>query len=176
MSVSQTTNLPDQPTVGICRARPLGGNGFQSPFAQQIVQAVLIGDASASNNTITVNLDPTYLNLVSMVQLIAQSASGDVTAKVTLTGPDSEFLQLNATIPFLALAGSLDNALLWTPPPLLFTQVNESGDGFVQMTSANADGQTMWLNLWIYQFSKRADEYTPVETLLAPLSRGSTLT
>lgn len=179
MSVSALVALPDQPALGFVRSRPLGGNGYQSPFNQSVVKVAVNSDVSGGTNEITVQLDPTYLNLVSTIEARVNSAAADIALRVLFkVGPNDEILQLTSVVPFLdASVGSVVNAArVWTPPPVLVTDNRTSGDSSVAMAVPNTDGEQLILSMWIYQFSKRAEEFSPVDVLLAALSRGTAIT
>jgi len=177
MAVAETVVLPAQPAAGFTKAKPLGGNGYQSPFAQQVVQVQLASDGTGDQNTITLELDPVYLNLVSLVQVSVGGAAADIATRLQIIGPQAEFLTFNGLIPFHdPTGGTLDNNLLWSPPPLLLSEVQVSGDATISAIIPNVNTETFFLSAWIYQFNKRAEEFTPINQLLSVLARGTTIT
>lgn len=178
MSVTEAFNLPAQPTTGFVRARMLGGFGYTSPFQQLVVRADQDSDVSGGTNQISFNFDPTYLGLVSQISMAVGTAAADVNVKAQIVAsPDAEFFQFSGVIPAHDPgAGSLDSARLWSPPPLLLTEVNATGDGSCSCAIPNVDGESLIFMVWIYYFTKRAAEFVPVDELLDVLSRGTTVT
>ena len=172
MSVSDETILPAQPADGFTEIRPLGGNGYQSPSQLMVVNARLAGDASAGIQQIRFVLDPVFANLVNAVELTASGVSADTPYKMQVVQTGGESLQVTGDAHYSAVGLNNQCGALWSPPPLLLSK----GESNVWLTIANG-GASVELNVyvWIYCFAKRAEEFTPLDVLLATVPRGTSL-
>lgn len=180
MTVSEIIQLPADPTTGSSRSRPLGGNGWVSPFAQFIVDAELASDASGGLNRITIDLDPAYLNLVSMVTVNVRAAAAAVNYKMQLTAGNGAgevlYVAGDTSYPSALATAGVNNvaSAVWILPPILCTQNSAKGDASLIVQIPNTDGEDLIVRAWIYQWTKNAQEVTPLETLLAAVpSAGS---
>lgn len=175
--ITEVIALPNQPASGFTQPRPLGGDGKRSPFQQTVIRVNLEGDASGSNIFSELRFDPTYLNLVTTIQVSMIAAVADVAVRCLLQfGPGagtgfSEWVGLNRDIPFNAGPSTIDNMMLWSPPPQLMLDNNKSGDSLLQVEVPNTDGETLIVAVWTYQFDKRAAEWTAPEHLLSVVPR-----
>ncbi|GAG08326.1 unnamed protein product [marine sediment metagenome] len=174
MSVTSTVTLPAQPADGLMRNTPLGGNGYRSPFNQVYCRVNLAGDATGGDVEINIILDDVYLSLVNVMQAWVSGATADVPCRMQLIKDGPEFFQYQGEIPHSA-AGSGSaflNNRVWSPPPLL---LNHSQAGNVHLLCPNTDGDQFTLGVWLYQFNKRAADFTELEQILDTLSRGTTI-
>lgn len=163
MSVAVTLNMPDQPAAGSVRLRPLGGNGYTSPQSNYLVTVNLASDASAGNNAITINLDPQYQSVVSLVQCQLESGTVDVPVFIAIF-PEG-------ITPSFGIQAVMDidpdvgQNLLYSPPPM-FNAVR------LLARTDNVDTETLHLAAIIHNFKRDAFQKVPLNIILASLPRG----
>ncbi len=167
MSVAETLDLPAQPVTGKVIHGPMGGNGMTSPLARYEIDAQLVMDASGGTWRISVNMDPQYLNVVSVMQL-EQDIASDTTAfamDIKLRASDfifrvgGDLLQLNT--------GSASR--MWTPPPMIDPVT-------IDFRLNNIDGDTGRLTATVYLFKKGAQHVVPIEKIMQCLVRTTAVT
>jgi len=165
MTVSDVFRLPAQPGTGTSRFVPLGGNGFNAPKSMWEVAASLAGDVSGGLNQITVNFDTRFRSIVTLSNIVVTGAAAGI--EVTHQMRDSENSGPFARAFSNAIPIGLNSLSLsvWNPPPIM------TMDSFDAIT-ANVDGDSMILNLWMYNFDIRVLERAPMWQILANLPRG----
>lgn len=163
MSVSITLTLPSQPAAGVVRLRPLGGDGYSSPQSMYIVDCDSVSDASGGVNTITVNLDPQYQSVISLIATQLESGTADVPVFITLhpEGLTPSF-GVQKDMKFNSDVGS---NLLYAPPPM-FNAVR------VLTRTDNVDTETLHLAFIAHNFKRDAFQKVPLNIILASLPRG----
>lgn len=167
MSVAATLQVPEQPAAGGLEYLPLGGDGFSAPQSAYAVNVQLASDASGGTSTITINFDPQFLGLVSYVETVVTGASADVPSRRTIGLSTFESMHDAED----AEEGEGTTVVrLWRPPGAMATQVG----GFVPNIVGripNTNTETHFLTARIYNFNKRAREFTPLYLLLQNLPR-----
>lgn len=171
MSVTSDVILPAQPADGSFEVRPLGGSGYTSPSQLSVVNVRSASDASGGFNQIGITLDDVFSNLVNILQIAIAGAAADVAFKAQLAVlATGESLQVTGDANFSSVGLNNQTSALWSPPPLI---VNTEAE--LRVTVPNVNGETLVATSWIYQFDKRAQEFTPLEILLASVPRGTSL-
>lgn len=165
MAVTVTDSLPTQPTAGSSVYRPLGGDGWTAPHAQYSVLQQLAGDASGTTNSIALNLDLRFMNIVSLMEILYTGATAAIEGEMHVlsdrpTGARHRVRMFGTTL-FLATLN--DQGLLsWNPPLLL------DADSVTSVIE-NVDSTVHNLLTTVYCFQKRALHQVPLNVLLASL-------
>lgn len=167
MSVTETVTLEDQPSAGgRIQLIPLGGNGVTAPKSMYEVIVNLAHDAGGGTATITLNGDPRFSSLCTLMNGVYTSAAG---------GIEMLFGMRKGTPPVGPLARGFINAIpiatvgaislgVWNPPPIM------TMDEWT-MTCTNVTGDSQVLNAWFYNFDRRILELSPMWQILANLPR-----
>jgi len=77
MAVSDSVQLPEQPTSGFTRTQPLGGNGWSDPHSRTTCRITLASAAGGGTNILIIRLDPRYTQLVAFVNVSVAGATVD---------------------------------------------------------------------------------------------------
>ncbi len=166
MSVTASLTLPAQPASGQVDIRPLGGNGYVSPQSFYLVNINLVSDASGGTNTITVNLDPQYQGVISLMQTRLLSAAADRIVRLTLAPEIWAAVALSFSVQGTQVVDSdVGSNLMFSPPPLFDSSRAEA-------IVDNVDTETFTLRMLIYNFKRDAFQKVPLNVLLASLPRG----
>ncbi len=172
MAVAGEFTIPQQPAdgsgadalLGGLRLIPLGGNGKTAPQLMYVISASLVSDGSGGANSITVNFDPRFKSLVTLVNAVNTSASGaiEVVYELVTTVSNTRFRAFDPAVP----VNDLDtlNVSVWNPPPIV------DADQLVTKVP-NVTGDTHIMNAVIYCFNRRVLELTPIYKILANLPR-----
>lgn len=170
MSVSVSLDLPDQPAAGGVTYTPLGGDGWTSPHSVFEVTVNSAGDVSGGNNDIDVDFDPRFQSVVTYAAIRNSSASVAIEMRMTLLPalPRSS-PQLQAfcnAVPPNAIDAT--NLMTWCPPPIPhFTRL--------QARTINADGDSLSLFMYIYNFQITVLQQVPLASILASLPRAESV-
>jgi len=172
MSVSLQFTLPAQATTGRVKYIPLGGDGFQAPFAAYAISGVtLTGDAGGGSASINCTLDNRYVSLVAYsTGAINQVSSADVDHRFRIVADGAPVLVSAGTIE--AISADVSAATInrtWQPPPVL---VPGSVPANLVHDWLNVLNDDYKMHAYIYLFDIRVRELTPTGPLL--WSRGST--
>ncbi len=167
MSVSDSFKIPAQPGSGGLEYIPCGGDGYSAPQSAYAVSFNLASDGSGGTNMLTVEMDPQFLTLVSYVQTVVSATAADVPSRRTIGISQFE----SAHDAQDAQEGEGTTCVrLWKPPGVMMTE----GGGFVPNIVSrivNTNGETHFLSFRLYNFHKRAREFTPLWLLLQNLPR-----
>lgn len=169
MAVTETVVLPAQPATGLVDYIPLGGNGYNAPMSAYSFQVTLASDASAGTNSITLEMDPQFLSLISYLQVTVSGASASMANRIDIGATTFDVIYDTALV-FWDDATDVASKL-WKPPAAMVTQQNANYQPFVKSHLLNVDGETHFFIGRIYNFAKRARETTPLSVLLANLPR-----
>lgn len=169
MAVAATVQLGDQPGTGRIRQIPLGGNGKTAPISMYEVQVALANDASGDESTITVNRDPRYTSICTLIggTVTVPAAGIEMLFEMQDTenaGPISRGFA-NA-VPIASVGGT--SIAVWNPPPIMTMTT-------WRMITANVDGDTAAFQAWFYNFDRRILELTPMYQILANLPRSGSM-
>lgn len=177
MSVNSTVVLPAQPSSGTVTYVPLGGDGFTAPQAAYSVQNhAVTGDAGGGNLSVTVDMDPRFVSLVSFVSFRnAQATPGDAGYRLVVStaagGP--QIPQLLESNVLTAISGTISSSTINHTAklqPMLLPGAGNSGRVVVQMLNVLAD--LLQMSALIYLFDIRVRETTGMGPLL--WARGAT--
>ncbi len=171
MSVTQTTNLADQPASGIGSISyiPLGGNGFLAPKSVYLVSIGITGDATGGTSSIIVTQDPRWQHLVTEVQL-RQIASTSRLYEMTV-GKETSVAGVDATfrVQGTSRVGPAGNTTVdWNPAPLF--DISR-----LTLSVENIDTVVTTMTALIYNFNIRADKQVPMNLLLQNVPRCSSV-
>ncbi len=168
MAVSASVTLPAQPSGnGTVSIHPLGGDGYTAPQSSYTVSVLEVaGAAGGGAATLTINLDPQYESLVSVIQgqIVGIAAATAMKFRLRQEGGMSVFTQGIAPVDPEGTTARFN----WTPGPLLRADV-------IEMIADNTDGDTYRLSAVIFNFRKLASQTTPLPILLASLPRGGSV-
>ncbi len=165
MAVSVEDSLPAQPTIGSSVYRPLGGDGWSAPQALYSTLQQLTGDAGGGNNTITLNLDTRWMNIVVLVEqlLTGFSSAREGELQVVADRPVGARHRVRMQGLQIFVDTISDQGLLsWNPPLLVDAET-------VISITQNITGDIHNAQCIIYCFQKRALEEVPLNILLASL-------
>lgn len=166
MSVTETINLPAQPTTGTVRYGPMGGDGWTAPLARYEIEASLDMDGSGGTWRIAINMDPQFMSVVALMGLLTDQGSDTIAFSMDC--------RLDAANVQYRVAGDLKqlhstNAqALWALPPIIdpvaidFRLVNtDTFDGIGTCT--------------IYLFKKSAQHVVPINVIMSCLPRSGSV-
>jgi len=180
VSVSETIQLPAQPTSGTTDMITLGGDGYSAPESSMNLNAVLAGDASGGYAAMIVGFDPRFVQLVAYTCIKILGLSADANVRQEIRSTLYETFIVGHTAPYLAitgLTGALNN-VLWTPPPILVSagaNATSSGPFYAYYTANPGAGNSVQLSMRIHNFNKRARELVPLDKLVACVPYASTI-
>lgn len=172
MSVSSAVTLPAQPTSGVVRYVPMGGDGFYSPqAAYHVSNHAVTGDASGGNATLQVVMDDRHCSLLSYLTIsIIQGTSADADVRLSLASGQTPLQAFQG--PVVAISATVIGQTItktWNPPAYLIP--GGPNVGTIECRALNVDGDVYRIGALIYLFDIRAREETPMGPLL--FSRGS---
>lgn len=177
MAVTETVTLPDQPTIGFVRYVPLGGNGYQAPFAQYVIDNfALAGDVSGGAVQHQVIMDPRYSSLVaylSITNVQASSADMDFKLRIDSNAPQSSIANQIESGVITAISATVSSATankIWSPVPTIMPGGGEGG--LIMSEVLNVDGDLTRLSALIYLFNIDVRIVSPIGPLL--WARGAT--
>lgn len=173
ISVTVELVLPSQPVIGEVDYLPLGGDGFQAPFAAYQVRGLgAVSDAGGGFTQIRCVMDERYCSLVSTVMIRniqTTPANADVRLRLSalrMAGVDLSELKVAQDIAL----GTSTITRTWEPPPIVLPG-SGSTDTFVELRMENILADQLFLDALIYLFDIRVRELTPMGPLL--FARGS---
>ncbi len=179
-SVSDSVQMPEQPTSGNTHIQPLGGNGATDPHSRTFTAITLASAAGGGTNLLVVRLDPRFTQLVAFVGVsVSGGVAATITGRVELDcGGFEQWLQ-SLSIP-LADTGSTGNEhnAIWTPPNVLCSaepNTDSSAAPRVRVIIPNVDGESLTLRVVCYNFDKRARERTPIGLLMTSIPRSTSI-
>lgn len=167
MTISETVQLPDQPTKGAVEFIPLGGDGFSAPkFAYTVLTAELTGDSSGGTMSMRIEMDPRWSAVVGYVTgQIVQQTPADAEHLFTITGD---------RVPTLLHQGDITNTVLstseigftWRPEPLVLPGGTTAVPPALQVRFLNVDGDLVRMSALIFCYDIRVRELTPMGPIL----------
>lgn len=169
MSVSETINLPAQPTTGYTEIRDLGGNGITSPRFMMDLYAEIGGDASAGTAQIRAVFDPTYAAMLAFVSATQQGivAAGAQPTRYNLkTGPTSD-PGIEATI-IPPTMSTVSAATAWIPPPVILRRQDSPQDSAYPQLRVFVDNDaalTLKVTAQIYIFDLSSIDLVPIDII-----------
>lgn len=167
VSVAETIILPNQPNDGQVIHGPMGGDGYTSPLARYEIDASLLMDSGGGTWRIAINLDPQYLNVVSVMQLEQDIASDTTAFAMDIKLRASNFIfRVGGDLKQLNTAAA--NAF-WSPPPMIDPLT-------IDFRLNNIDGDTGRATATVYLFKKGAQHIVPIERIMQCLVRSGTVT
>lgn len=179
MSVAEDWTLPAQPTIGTVNYVPLGGDGFQAPFAAyNVMGAAIVGDAGGGSARVTCRMDDRFCSLVAFFTgQNAQDTPADGEFRFFLAA-DQIPQQVNQG-DLTALAAGVDSHSLahtMVPTPIVLPGGSRGpgvgADPRIDVRFLNALADVVSMDALIYLFNIRVREVMPMGPLL--WARGAT--
>ena len=167
LSVSETTQLPAQPTTGVVEYIPLGGDGFTAPkFAYSIIGYDVDADASGGTLTAVLEMDPRYASLIGFVtgQLL-QAVDADVEFLFSVSGLRVPTIVNQGDAVSSALSGS-SIGITWRPEPIILPGGTAASQPRVQIRFPNVDTDVIRMHALVFCFDIRVREIWPMGPLL----------
>lgn len=164
MSVSETINLPAQPSSGVTVSQPMGGNGYHAPVSQTYVEAAQTGDGTGGTNTITVRFDPDHMQMLNWLQIQLDNQTGDVVVHANLVfGPGGDGMNLPFVVSCVHDPRSNNAFGFWRPVPVVAAPRPPSQSSFplLQVTDENTNGTKLTVRAMLYDFNPTAAQVTP---------------
>ncbi len=178
MSVSDTFQLPNQPTTGDAVVVPLGGDGFKAPrLAYMVNKYSVTGDATAGSASLELEMDPRFVSVVAYVTLqVIQASTTDSEFRMTISSDFiGEQVDQGDQTAISATIAAFTFARTWIPAPVLlpggFGTVGNNNVPRITMKMLNVDTDDYQLSALIYCFDIRAREIWSSGQLL--FNRGS---
>lgn len=180
MSVSDSVQLPEQPTLGATEITPLGGDGWSDPHSRTFCNIQLASASGGGTNILIIRLDPRYTQIVAFATVGVNAGVADpITGRVELDcSPFEAWVQgLSMPLRDTGTTGT-EHTAIWTPPSVLCS-ADPSSDSTsqprVRMIIPNVDTETASLSIMCYNFDKRARELTPIGVLMRSIPRATSL-
>ncbi len=170
-SLSETLTLPQNPTVGTVDYVPLGGDGFQAPFAAYSVRDFeQTGDAGGGTITFSIDVDERFCSYVSWLSFIGRLATvADAEYRVFSSADRhaqaSEVKNARAS----SVLGSNEVSEVWRPPGVILP--GSGSNASFGLIIENILNDVWRVSAHIYLFNVRVRELTPMGPLL--WARGS---
>lgn len=162
MTVTQSVQLPDQPTIGTVSLLPLAGDGYSAPHSYFVVDIDSVQDASGGSAIINVEADPRFASYCAMCEV----EDTDTTPKkfqIIIRPPNGPSFSADK-ISTDAISGA--QVLMFMPPPLF--PINHW-----EMRTANVDTFTFSGKMWILNWRIDAPTRVPFPLILAGMPQTS---
>ncbi len=167
MAVTETVTLPGQPATGSVLYQPMGGDGRTAPMGRYEIDASLAMDGTGGAWDFLFELDPQYMNLVSVMGIFLNQGADTIGFTMDIK------LQENTSI--FRVAGDLlqlsstGASRLWSPPPI----VDPVG---IDFRLVNSDTFTGAATATIYVFRKGVQHEVPIDKIFQCLTRAGSVT
>jgi len=167
VSVTETFQLPAQPTDGEVEYIPLGGDGFTAPkFAYMIRNAAVTSDGTAGTTRVEIEMDQRYSSLVSFITgQVQQVAQADIEVLFQLSG-DHVPLQLFQGDVTHTVLSSAEIGFTWRPFPIILPGGTTPTPPNVNFRVANIDLDVVRVSSLVFCFDIRVRELLPMGPLL----------
>lgn len=174
IAVASSVTLPLQPSTGVVRYIPLGGDGFTAPFAAyNVIGHSVTGAVGGGSSTLTVVMDDRYVSLVSYVSLAnTQVASANADFSLLLSAQSSGMPTQSSQGVLTAIDADVNASTVrttWAPQPVLLAGAEKRG--VITGLMLNVDADVYAMSALIYLFNIRVREMSPTGLLL--WARGS---
>lgn len=165
MSVTTTVLPPAQPGTGFTSFKPLGGDGWEAPFARYDISMASIGDASGNDHIHDIYFDPRYASLVDFYAFRTDNASA-VEVYTRIGGLATPTWLWQGEVPAQASV-AYHVGISWSPPTRIVQNPSGSTSLSLRVVIPNVDGDLTLLTAGILLFNQGVEQRTPLSTLQA---------